>query len=162
MTRTLEMFSCRLALTRASARRTTWKARREWVRQYAVTISTSGTHHAGQSGKVGVHGEQDDQDAHQGQRVAEDAQDAAGEEVLQGAHVVLHARHQAAHGLAVVKRRVEPHEVPEQRLSQPQQHALRRAHEQQGLAVLQAPAGQRVAEVEQHDDGEGAQGLPRT
>ena len=43
MTRTLEMFSCRLAFTRASARRTTWKARREWVRQYAVTISTSGT-----------------------------------------------------------------------------------------------------------------------
>ena len=109
-----------------------------------------------------MHGEQDDEDAYEGERVAEDAQDAAGEEVLQGAHVVLHARHQAAHGLAVVKRHVEAHKMPEQRLPQVQQNALRRAHEQQGLPVLQAPAGQRVAEVEQHDDGEGAQSLPRT
>ena len=56
-----------------------------------------------------------------------------------------------------MERHVEPHEVPEQRLSQLQQNALRGAHEQQGLGVLQNPAGQRVAEEEQHDDREGAQ-----
>ena len=88
------------------------------------------------AGQQRAHAEHDRHDEGQHQHVAQDGHQAGGEEVVQHVHVGGDARHQAAHGVAVVERQVQPLQVLHELLAQVEHGELAGVLHEVGLGEL--------------------------
>ena len=82
------------------------------ARNHCVTSDDQRQHRERDQRQPPVHRDQHDHDADQREDVAEDRDDAGGEQLVQHVDVGRHARHQPADRIAVVELQVEPLQVP--------------------------------------------------
>ena len=106
------MFSCRNALIRAIRPRTTRYDSRTLRAEPLRDERDERQHREGDEREPPVHPQHHDHDADQREDVAEDGDDAGGEQIVQHVHVGGDARHQAADRVAVVVAQIQPLQVP--------------------------------------------------
>ena len=130
------MFSCRKALIRAIQPRTTRYDSRTLRRNHCVTSDDQRQHGEGDERQPPVHPQHHRHDADEREHVAEDRDDARGEQVVQHVDVGGDARHQPADRVAVVVAQVEPLQVAVDRHAQVEHDPLPGQLHRPGLQVL--------------------------
>jgi hypothetical protein len=108
-----------------------------------------GQHGEGDGHQLGVDPRHRDQDAEQGEQVAEDRHHAGGEHLVEHVDVVGHAGEQPAHRVAIEERDRQALEMTEQRHAQVHHDALPNALHDLGLQVSESEADQQHRQVEQ-------------
>ncbi len=107
-----------------------------------------GRHGEGDQRQAPAHVEHDGDDAGQHEDVFEDGDHAGGEHFVQGVHVAGDARDQAAHGIAVEERDVQPLQMTEDLRPQIEHHLLPGPLHDVGLGELEQEADQQQSDVD--------------
>ena len=114
-------------------------------------------HREGEQREPPVHHDQHDHDANEREDVAEDRDDAGGEEIVQDIDVGRHSSHQTADGIAIVELQIEPLQMLVDLGPHVEHDPLPGHLEHPGLEVLERERGQQNRQEADRDCIEAAQ-----
>ena len=114
-------------------------------------------HREGEQREPPVHHDQHDHDANEREDVAEDRDDAGGEEIVQDIDVGRHSSHQTADGIAIVELQIEPLQMLVDLGPHVEHDPLPGHLEHPGLEVLERERGQQNRQEADRDGIEAAQ-----